>query len=145
IVAGPGLGLDGVQFPVKVPLVTVSFMTAVVCPRKFNRFALTPDAAVVEMALPDIVRSVSVPELLVIWIWNSQLFAIEQLVMLVGFAPPVAVPVRPASRMPESSVAALSPLVEMTQLSIFSPLSVVPLMPLSALLWIFISERKTLF
>ena len=66
IVDGPGTGLAGVQLPVKLPLVTVNFITDVPPPRKLKRLPEIPDATVVEIVLPDIVRSVSVPELFVI-------------------------------------------------------------------------------
>src|SRR6266513_1475501 len=92
IVAGPGTGLAGVQLPVKLPLVRVNFITDVPLPRKLKRLPEIPDAAVVEIVLLDIVRSVSVHELLVISLCNSQLFWLVQLVILVVRNQPLGVP-----------------------------------------------------
>src|SRR5918992_6150096 len=113
IVAG---GDDGFQLPVNVPLVTVNVITEVPPPRKLKRLPCGEVALpligrpLLEIVLPDIVKLASVPDEFVIWISNSLLLLMVELVMLVGRAPPLAMPVRSARLMPDSSVAASLPL-----------------------------------
>jgi len=128
-----GVMLRGFSFPNARRLVSVNFIDELPLPRKLKRFPPTV-GALVETVLPDIVRSVNVPELLLIWIWNSKLLLIVVFVMLVGLAPAELVPVSCVTLIPDSSLAALSPLLVMLQLAIWRPLIPEPPMPLPRLL-----------
>src|SRR5215211_5535411 len=125
IVAG---GEAGFQFPVKVPLVTVNVITEVPPPRKLTRLPCGEVALplmgrpLLEIVLPDIVKLVNVPEVFLICSSNSLLLLMVVLVMLVGRAPPLAVPVKLVRLMPDSSVAASLPLPVMLTLLRTKPL-----------------------
>src|SRR3954454_7423307 len=109
-------GLAGFQLPVNVPLVTVRVIIDVLPPRKLTRLPCGDvglpliGRPLLEIVLPDILKSASVPCVFRICNSNSLLLLIVVFVTLVGRVPPATVPVTSVRLMPDSSLAASLPL-----------------------------------
>src|SRR4051812_38390648 len=136
-------GLAGFQLPLNVPLVTVRVITDVPPPRKLTRLpcgdVVLPliGRPLLEIVLPDILKSPSVPDVFRICNSNSLLLLIVVFVMLVGRAPDATVPVTSARLIPDSSVAASLPLPVIETLSRTNPFTPEPPIPSPRLLVMF--------